>query len=287
MTKNKWIRLAALLLVVMICLPVVPASGSELDRIAVERQVYAYLTGKMGLNSAAACGIMANIEKESGFTLTAVGDSGSSFGLCQWHESRYEALMTFCAAQGLDYESVMGQLEYLHYELRNFYPSLYARLRQVDDDGYGAYEAGYLWCVEFERPADMEEKGVERGNTAQYKYWVRYHGAELPQSGELGSFTRELLRNSGVRVNPGIEEWSLEAQPEKETEAQSGGKTGVARRIRFKAYVPKHRPPAELPCSVAVGVSVGFQFVTLGDGRKLRKFRLPIPDAREIPEPAV
>lgn len=288
MTARKWIRLLALLLIVAALLPVNPVRAESAERLTIERQVYAYLTGQMGLNSAAACGIMANIEVESDFSLTALGDSGTSFGLCQWHEGRYAALISYCGARGKDYRTLMGQLEYLHYELRTSYANLYAQLRQVENTAQGAYQAGYLWCVKFERPADMEIKGVTRGNLAQYKYWNRYQGLTLPQPEDTQSFTVELLQESGNAVNHSITEWTLDSQAQAEEPADTEepeNSSAETHRARIKAYVPHHRPVEETD-GTAVGIAMGLQFVVLGDGREHRRFRLPEPEAEDVPEPA-
>lgn len=145
--------------------------------LGVERSVFQFLTAELGLNSAAACGVLANIEAESNFSLTAYGDGGTSYGLCQWHDGRFEALQSFCLLYGYDYWSLDGQLNYLAYELRTRYQSTYAALKRVANTSDGAYEAGYVWCVSFEVPANREEKGVIRGRTAQFKYWLRYGGS--------------------------------------------------------------------------------------------------------------
>lgn len=55
------------------------------------RTVVEYLTSK-GLNAAAGIGVAANIKHESNFRTSAVGDNGTSFGICQWHLGRGEAM---------------------------------------------------------------------------------------------------------------------------------------------------------------------------------------------------
>ena len=84
-------------------------------------QIFSYLTDEMGLNSAAACGIMANIEKESSFKPEKIiRDSNGlqSGGLCMWNGGRLNNLKKFCANKGLNYLSIEGQLAYLEYELQ-------------------------------------------------------------------------------------------------------------------------------------------------------------------------
>ena len=54
-----------------------------------ESAIFRYLHDTMGLNEAACCGVLANIEAESGFSNASVGDYvegvPTSFGICQWH----------------------------------------------------------------------------------------------------------------------------------------------------------------------------------------------------------
>lgn len=165
---------------------VVPGNADSSDEISVfhgnvtgksaEDEVYAYLTGSMGLNNAAACGIMANIQYESSFRSDIWGDNGTSFGLCQWHAGRLTNLKNFCATYGYDYTSVGGQLRFMAYELTGTYSSVYSRLKSVSDSGDGAYEAGYVWCIYYEIPANKEEKAVTRGNLGRNTYWPEYAG---------------------------------------------------------------------------------------------------------------
>lgn len=109
----------------------------------------------MKLNPAAVCGILANIEYESDFSPTVWGDDGTSYGLCQWHESRCRSLFLFCQENGYDVDSVCGQLEYL---------------RLVEASPNGAYQAAWYWCYYFEIPAQRDVQAVLRGDSAYQRY---------------------------------------------------------------------------------------------------------------------
>ena len=85
--------------------------------------IYNYLS-KQGFNDAAICGILANIQHESGFDPNALGDGGTSYGICQWHNERWNNLINYCNQNGLDSSSVDGQMSYLVWELKNNYPSV-------------------------------------------------------------------------------------------------------------------------------------------------------------------
>ena len=74
-----------------------------------EKAVFEYCTQKLKLNTAAACGILANMYCESGFRTDAVGDGHTSVGLCQWHNGRWNALRGYTS----DWQTVDGQLSYL------------------------------------------------------------------------------------------------------------------------------------------------------------------------------
>ena len=118
-----------------------PASNSD--------QIYNYLTGNMGLNRAAAIGIMANIKRESSYR-PDVYNGSSNYGLCQWGGARYRRLMEFCNNNGLDYRTVDGQVHYIEYELNNFYTGVLSQLQSVEDSKDGAYNAGYIFAEQYE-----------------------------------------------------------------------------------------------------------------------------------------
>ena len=173
MVKRNFIRLLVAVLLIAMLSPCVLADAVE--RLAVEREVYDFLTEELMLSNAAACGVLANIEHESNFQPTIFGDKGTSYGLCQWHNDRFTALRGYCTALGLDYRTVEGQLAYLKYELGNKYTTLLLSLQAIDDTPDGAYRAAYLWCIQFEKPSNMQVKAAQRGELAQGKYWPRYN----------------------------------------------------------------------------------------------------------------
>lgn len=148
--------------------------ASDIEYVEAGPAVYYFLRTEVGLNSAAACGVMANIEVESSFRPDALGDSGTSYGLCQWHLSRWDRLNNYCFENGFSPASLAGQLQYLKWELETYYPALLELLKNVDDDVGGCYDAAYNFCVLFERPSDAEYKGGERASNALQTYWPYY-----------------------------------------------------------------------------------------------------------------
>ncbi len=138
-----------------------------------EKDIYYFLRYQMGMNEASACGVLANIEKESSFNPNLYGDSGTSYGICQWHKSRFDDLKSFCSKYGYDYKSITGQLYYLKYELEAFFPNTLKDIKSAENNEEGAYYAGYSFCYNFERPANKAVKSEQRGNLAK-EYWKRY-----------------------------------------------------------------------------------------------------------------
>ncbi len=166
------------LVFVVIMLSVAIGSFNIAHASSSKNSVYSYLTGELGFNKAAACGIMANMEKESNFDPTQVArDSNGllSGGLCMWNGSRFTSLKKYCNSRGLNYLSVSGQLSYLNHELKqNYYKHIYDYLKKVPNTASGAYNAAYYWCYYFEIPANRARHAVTRGNLAQNTYWKQF-----------------------------------------------------------------------------------------------------------------
>jgi len=199
MKKIVSIFLSALLLLTCIPLSVNALSNAEI--------IFAFLKSEIGFNSAAACGVLANIEKESSFNPNASGDNGASYGICQWNTFRFSALQNWCASNGYDYTTLDGQLRYLQFELSannsNYLwngKTIYNKLIAVTDTAEGAYTAAYDWCYYFEVPANKEKRAVERGDLAVDAYWPMYgEGDPAPTVVETVScnYTITVGANSG------------------------------------------------------------------------------------------
>lgn len=157
--------------------PGAPASveaAFESGNYSNEELIYAFAVKVMGYNSAAASGLLANIKAESGFRPNASGDGGTSMGICQWHAGRKNRLQNWCANNGFDATTLLGQLCYLKYELETYYPKVHNYLKSVSDDASGCYDAAYYFCYHFEAPANRASKSDTRGNTAKSVYYPKY-----------------------------------------------------------------------------------------------------------------
>ena len=190
-------------------------SSSPLYPLAVlsnELPIYNYVTGTMGLNVAAACGVLANLYAESGFDPNAVGDNGTSYGICQWHDTstgvgRWTNLKNYCNSNGYNWQTLNGQLRFLQYELSGAeaWTGTLSYLKSIANTANGAYDAGYYWCYYFERPANVGIVSDSRGVSAKNTYWPKYGGSISPTNNTLtvnfdlkdGSFTDS---GSGTRI---------------------------------------------------------------------------------------
>lgn len=167
-----------------------------------EQTIYNYLTQTAGLNCAAACGILANIEAESAFrpnnlqnsyekslgytdeTYTAAVDSGAysnfvrdsaGYGLAQWtYWSRKQNLLNFAKSKGTSIGDILMQLEFFVQEIKG-YSGVWSCLTSVANTAEGAYEAGHKVCYSYEAPAAKETSSVTRGNRAK-TYFAKYSG---------------------------------------------------------------------------------------------------------------
>ena len=276
MVHRNFIRLLALLLALAAL--TLPVSADTGERLAVEREVFDYLTTELMLSDAAACGVLANIEHESAFQPTIVGDKGTSYGLCQWHNERFSALRGYCSAIGLDYRTVPGQMAYLKYELGSKYTSLLLSLQAIDNTPEGAYKAAWLWCIQFERPSNMQVKAAQRGELARSKYWPRYNNyqpiillAEPEETEPNPEVIIEQLRQNPVTI----------PLPPAEEAPEEGGEV---RYFKFEKpemlpYQPRHLPPSllepeedtawEIPALLAIGAAM--VVVVIFPAKKLRR----------------
>ena len=143
-----------------------------------ETIVYKFLRDHMDLNTAAICGILANLQKESCFSPTEYyNDTGNtiSYGLCQWNSGagRYTQLKSWCTENGYDYTTLTGQMNFMKYELET---TSYYRLSQLENNientADGAYDAAMTWAKYYEGCA--KRYYTERANLAKNTYWPAY-----------------------------------------------------------------------------------------------------------------
>ena len=139
-----------------------------------EQLCYAFAIKELGYNNAAAAGLLANIKAESNFRTNANGDSGRSYGICQWFSARKTRLVNWCSLKKLDPATLYGQLYFLKYELETYYPSVHRYMKNVENTPEGAYDAAYYFCYNFEAPANKASKSTSRGNSAQDTYYDKY-----------------------------------------------------------------------------------------------------------------
>lgn len=151
--------------------PELPEGYLHSEEYTNEEKCFMYFTGEMGLSDAAACGIMANIYKESTFNPKA---GSSYYGLVQWGGGRRSNLFAFCEDNGFSASTMEGQLNFLEHELVGAYSSVLEYLNSVPNTAQGAYDAAYHFCYYFERPSNKAAKSNSRGELAQGTYFPAY-----------------------------------------------------------------------------------------------------------------
>ena len=153
------------------------AAISQDEKKSNEKKVYKFAKRKLKLNTAAACGVLANIESESSFnpTISVIDTNGKiSYGICQWNASRFDDLRNYCSSNGYDYTSIDGQLKFLKYELEHSEKYAFSKVKNVENTADGAYTAGYNWAKYFERCNSVYFEG--RAKRARDVYWAKYNG---------------------------------------------------------------------------------------------------------------
>ena len=187
-----------------------------------EAAVVEYCRKKLKLNTAAICGILANIYCESGFRTNAIGDGGTSVGICQWHNGRWTNLKNYAPD---DWQTLEGQLRFMRRELRGGYRSTLKYLQNVTDDEQGAYDAAYYWCMHYEMPDKIVSRSTTRGYLAKNVYWKRYGIGEE----ETETETSEELEDGALTDEPETagqpEDGALTDEPETAGQPEDGALT--------------------------------------------------------------
>lgn len=180
--------LSLVLCICLVCGVYVPASAEKAEAATTvktvtdnptEPLIYSFLTEDMGLNSAAACGILANVYRECRFNEKAEGVSGLSYGICQWYNGNYQRLLTYCEENGYDYRTLAAQLYFLRYDLQSRFSKLLNSLKSVPDTAEGAYQAAYDFCYNYERPKNYQSASESRGELSRDTFWPVYKGVRL------------------------------------------------------------------------------------------------------------
>ena len=151
-----------------------------------EEKVLNFLLNNMSLNAAQACGIMACIDIETGATFRPdlTGDKGTSYGICQWHATRYDALKSYCSKNGLNFMELKAQLLFMKYELETTFPKIMPIIKALPNTSQGAYDSGYQFCLNYEAgyygysgkniPASIVSAVTIRAKKSLEKYWPKY-----------------------------------------------------------------------------------------------------------------
>ena len=130
----------------------------------------------IGMNTAAACGVIANISEENSIFDTGLYEygSGAGYGLIQWTGVRRDRLFEWLEENGYDRTSFEGQMYFMLHELQTDYDYVYEFLMSVPDTAQGAYDDGWYWCYWYERPGAKETSSPRRGALARDTYYPIY-----------------------------------------------------------------------------------------------------------------
>lgn len=177
----------------------------------VEHQIYTTLTKTYKYNTAIACGILANIQRESSFNPNALNKYSNAYGLLQWLGSRKTNLISYCKSNTSDsYTTVAGQLAFMLHELSTTEKKTWNSISNISNTATGAETAGYIFSRDFERHGNSVEDR-NRGDLARNTFWGFYSKYSPEESGEIeiavsniGSKIVEYARSKkGSKYSPG------------------------------------------------------------------------------------
>jgi len=132
----------------------IPLSADNIRNPA--NKIMIFLKNK-GLSTSQASGIIGNLQVESNFDPNAVGDNGTSYGIAQWHKSRFNNLKQWSKKNGLKWNSLDAQLQFLWWELNNSETAAFSKLKMTNDPK----NAAYVFAKYFERPSVIADLRIQ------------------------------------------------------------------------------------------------------------------------------
>jgi tail lysozyme len=93
--------------------------------------LYHYLTQKYHLTSAQACGIIGNMQTESGLRSDARNHGEGAIGLCQWEGVRSKHLKEFAVKQGRHHTDLHTQVDFMMNEFKGCESFAWSALRRA------------------------------------------------------------------------------------------------------------------------------------------------------------
>lgn len=140
--------------------------------VASAREIYEYLISK-GFTPESACGILGNIEQESGFYTSAT--NGTHFGLCQWGGERFAGLSELATDRSKKWTDLQVQLDFLWSELEGKMSKVKAEIIGTTD----MYHATDIFCRKYEICGGYSKEVPRRYKKAQKWYNILVLGKGL------------------------------------------------------------------------------------------------------------
>lgn len=176
------------------------SGGGDTSKLTGNAKTTVDFLMKKGLNAAAACGVAGNIYYESGFNPASIGDHGTSFGICQWHNARGTAMKNYV---GSNWKSnLTGQLKYLWHDLTKNYSGVYHYIKSVKNTTKGAKDAADYFVRHFEVPANVDNESKKRqSKAADYFSKIKTNG--VVSDGSLTDKQKKVISATKSVPSPG------------------------------------------------------------------------------------
>jgi hypothetical protein len=134
-----------------------------------------YLQQKHGLPAHVAAGMVGNFDQESGrfrddvIAGTRKGDNGAATGIAQWHKDRWDPLVRWNQARGVNPYTLEGQLDYAVYEANQ--RGDLSRLMNTRNSA----EAANVFGKYYERPKILDPNRAKFAQRYHYQFGGIYN----------------------------------------------------------------------------------------------------------------
>ena len=179
--------------------------GSTSSAYGAKQDVVYNKLKSLGYSTASAAGIMGNLQAESGFNPTVVGDNGAAYGLAQWHNygkrsGRWLNMSNYAKSIGSNYDNLEAQTAFLDKELdpsSQYKDSIAANAIQSMFGGISGLKnsndfkkVAEIIMTKYERPADQSSSAIagrQAKAEAIYNYYKNGGGTTITGTNSTGS----------------------------------------------------------------------------------------------------
>lgn len=175
-------------------------SGSASTVSGSLKSAMAYFQAQ-GWSKEQAAGLAANIQRESNFNVSALGDNSKAYGIGQWHPDR-QAEFKKVFGKNIQGSSFEDQLAFMHYELTRGNERKAGNILRGTNS---AFDAAAAVSTHYERPADKIGEAEKRGRLALAMLGGISGASQAAMGAGAGNIASSKMAGTSIAGNRSVE----------------------------------------------------------------------------------